>query len=106
LHAFGIVRIFRSKQDERSGGFAIREGHIDVVKTLLKAGVDVNEVVPNGGGPRGGYGGRGPKRKEETTYAYEDEDQSAGGVRVGCTRHLLPDASPHRARSSGSRASR
>jgi DNA helicase-2/ATP-dependent DNA helicase PcrA len=32
---------------------------------------------------RGGYGGRRSKAREETTYAYEDEDQSVIGVRVG-----------------------
>ncbi|HET9371080.1 MAG TPA: UvrD-helicase domain-containing protein [Vicinamibacterales bacterium] len=32
---------------------------------------------------RGGHGGRRSKAREETTYAYEDEDQSVIGVRVG-----------------------
>ena len=32
---------------------------------------------------RAGWGGRRSKAREETTYAYEDEDQSVIGVRVG-----------------------
>jgi ankyrin repeat protein len=38
--------------------FAVREGHLDVVRELLKAGADVNEPVPAATGPRSGYGGR------------------------------------------------
>jgi ankyrin repeat protein len=38
--------------------FAIREGHGDVVRTLLKAGADVNEPVPVEGGRRRAIGGR------------------------------------------------
>jgi uncharacterized protein len=38
----------------------VREGHADVVRVLLKAGVDVNETVPVDGGRRRGYGGRLP----------------------------------------------
>ena len=39
--------------------FAVREGRIDVVQVLLKAGADVNETMPVEGGRRG-YGGRLP----------------------------------------------
>src|SRR5262249_41614825 len=40
--------------------FAVREGRLDVVRTLLKAGADANETVPVEGGRRRGYGGRVP----------------------------------------------
>jgi ankyrin repeat protein len=40
--------------------FAVREGHISVVRTLLKAGANVNETVPAEAGRRRGYGGRLP----------------------------------------------
>jgi len=39
--------------------FAVREGRIDVVRVLLRAGADVNETVPTEGRRRG-YGGRLP----------------------------------------------
>src|SRR5438093_1270744 len=40
--------------------YAAREGHLDVVRVLLKAGADVNETIPVEGGRRRGYGGRVP----------------------------------------------
>jgi ankyrin repeat protein len=40
--------------------FAVREGRVDVVRVLLKAGVDVNETIPADAGRRRGYGGRLP----------------------------------------------
>jgi len=39
--------------------FAVRAGHIDVVRVLLKAGADANETIPVEGRRRG-YGGRLP----------------------------------------------
>ena len=38
--------------------FAVREGHGDVVRVLLKAGANVNEPVPVEGGRRRTTGGR------------------------------------------------
>ena len=40
--------------------FAVREGRIDVVRVLLKAGADVNETMQVERRPRRGYGGRPP----------------------------------------------
>jgi len=54
--------LFRSKARLASGMtpllFAVREGRSDVVRVLLKAGVDVNEPVPVEGGRRRAVGGR------------------------------------------------
>jgi ankyrin repeat protein len=40
--------------------FAVREGHLDVVRVLLRAGADANEMIPADTGRRRGYGGRLP----------------------------------------------
>jgi ankyrin repeat protein len=37
--------------------FAVREGRLDVVRVLLKAGADVNDTIPADGPRRRGYGG-------------------------------------------------
>jgi ankyrin repeat protein len=40
---------------------AVREGRLDVVRILLKAGVDANEIIPVDGPRRRGYGGSAPR---------------------------------------------
>jgi uncharacterized protein len=40
--------------------FAVREGRLDAVRTLLEAGADVNEIIPTEGRRRG-YGGPAPR---------------------------------------------
>ena len=41
--------------------FAVREGRLDVVRVLLKAGADVNETIPTDGPRRKSYGGPLPR---------------------------------------------
>jgi ankyrin repeat protein len=40
--------------------FAVRQGHVEVLRTLLEAGTDANETIPADVDRRRGYGGRTP----------------------------------------------
>ena len=48
--------------------FAIREGRIDVVKVLLKAGADVNETVPRTDGAVLTAGGCRPRARVRCSW--------------------------------------